>query len=157
MRITLLLTGKTDTPWIKAGMEEYTARLSHYIRFSVVEIAPQKNFRQLSPLQLKEAEGKLMLKYLAEADQVVLLDESGQQRKSEDFAAWLQKMMNAGTRHMIFVVGGAYGFSPEIHAAASHKLSLSSMTFSHQMVRPFFIEQLYRAFTILRNEPYHNS
>ena len=106
---------------------------------------------------MKEAEGKLMLKYFEDADQVILLDERGKSHTSETFAEWLQKRMNIGTRHLLFVVGGAYGFSEEVYAAAHGKLALSQMTFSHQMIRVFFTEQLYRAFTILRNEPYHNS
>ena len=157
MRITLVLMGKTDASWLTTGIEVYTKRLSHYIRFDVVEINPPKNYKQLNPLQLKEAEGKLFLKYFEDADQVILLDERGKLHSSEDFAAWLQKLMNAGTRHLMFVVGGAFGFSEEVYAAANGKLSLSPMTFSHQMVRVFFAEQIYRAFTILRNEPYHNS
>lgn len=157
MRITLLQTGKTDASWLRSGIEEYSGRLEHYIRFSAVDIIPPKSFRQLNPNQLKEAEGKLMLKHFADADQVILLDERGKAHTSEAFAAWLQKMMNAGTRHMMFVIGGAYGFSDEVYEAANGRIALSSMTFSHQMVRLFFTEQLYRAFTILRNEPYHNS
>jgi 23S rRNA (pseudouridine1915-N3)-methyltransferase len=157
MRITLLLVGKTDTGWLQSAVDIYSQRLSHYIRFSLVEITPPKNTRQLSPPQLKEAEGKLMLKYFEDADQVILLDERGKSYTSETFAEWLQKRMNIGTRHLLFVVGGAYGFSEEVYAAAHGKLALSQMTFSHQMIRVFFTEQLYRAFTILRNEPYHNS
>ena len=107
MRITLVLMGKTDASWLKSGIDVYTKRLSHYIRFDVVEINPPKNYKQLNPLQLKEAEGKLFLKYFEEADQVILLDERGKMHSSEDFAAWLQKLMNAGTRHLMFVVGGA--------------------------------------------------
>lgn len=157
MRITLLQTGKTDAPWLIKGTGEYAGRLSHYIRFDVIDIIPPKNFRQLNPQQLKDAEGKLMLKHFAGADQIVLLDEKGKSYSSEAFAAWIQKIMNAGTRHLMFVIGGAYGFSDEVYAAASATVSLSSMTFSHQMVRLFFTEQLYRAFTILKNEPYHNT
>ncbi|MBW6491811.1 MAG: 23S rRNA (pseudouridine(1915)-N(3))-methyltransferase RlmH [Lentimicrobium sp.] len=157
MRITLLVIGKTNAQWLNSGIGIYTKRLLHYTRFEQVEIITPKHFKQLNSQQLKEAEGKLLLKYLEEADQVILLDERGKNYTSEDFADWLQKMMNAGTRHLVFAVGGAYGFSDEVYAAASGKLSLSAMTFSHQMVRLFFAEQLYRAFTILRNEPYHNS
>lgn len=157
MRITLLLVGKTDAGWLQSAVDIYSQRLSHYIRFNLVEITPPKNTRQLNPQQLKEAEGKLMMKYFEDADQVILLDERGKSYTSETFADWLQKKMNVGTRHLIFVVGGAFGFSDEVYAAAHGKLALSQMTFSHQMVRVFFTEQLYRAFTILRNEPYHNS
>ncbi len=157
MRITLLLVGKTDAGWLQSAVDIYSQRLSHYIRFNLVEITPPKNTRQLNPQQLKEAEGKLMLKYFEDADQVILLDERGKSYTSETFSEWLQKKMNVGTRHLIFVVGGAFGFSEEVYSAAHGKLALSQMTFSHQMVRVFFTEQLYRAFTILRNEPYHNS
>lgn len=157
MRITLLVIGKTDADWLNQGVEVYTKRLSHYTRFELVEITTPKQFKQLNTQQLKEAEGKLLLKYFEDADQVVLLDERGKNHTSEDFSVWLQKLMNAGTRHLIFVIGGAFGFSDEVYATANGKLSLSPMTFSHQMVRLFFTEQLYRAFTILRNEPYHNS
>jgi 23S rRNA (pseudouridine1915-N3)-methyltransferase len=157
LKITLLQVGKTEAGWLKSGIDEYNARLGHYIRFNIAEVALPRNLKQLSPLALKEAEGKLILKHMQEADQVFLLDEKGRQLSSEDFALWLQKMMNAGTRHLMFVIGGAFGFSDEVYSAAKGKLSLSAMTFSHQMVRLFFTEQLYRAFTILKNEPYHNS
>ena len=157
MRITLLLVGKTDAGWLQSAVDIYSQRLSHYIRFNLVEITPPKNTRQFNPQQLKEAEGKLMMKYFEDADQVILLDERGKSFTSGAFAEWLQKRMNVGTRHLLFVVGGAFGFSEEVYAAAHGKLALSIMTFSHQMIRVFFTEQLYRAFTILRNEPYHNS
>lgn len=157
MKISLLQVGKTEAAWLKSGIDEYNSRLGHYIRFEVIEVALPRNLKQLNPQALKEAEGKLILKHMQEADQVFLLDETGRQLSSKDFALWLQKMMNAGTRHLMFVIGGAFGFSDEVYSAAKGKLSLSAMTFSHQMVRLFFIEQLYRAFTILKNEPYHNS
>ena len=157
MRITLLLVGKTDAGWLQSGVEVYRQRLGHYVRFDKIEVTLPKNTKQLSPKQLKEAEGKLILKYVEVADQLILLDEHGKSYTSEGFSGWLQKMMNGGTRHLMFVVGGAFGFSDEVYAAANGKLALSEMTFSHQMVRLFFIEQLYRAFTILRNEPYHNT
>lgn len=157
MKITLLVVGKTDEEYLNKGVAIYAARLSHYIRFSITEIQPPRNFRQLSPQLLKEAEGKLLLKYFEDSDHVVLLDENGKLPTSVEFSGLLQKFMNAGTRHLMFVVGGAFGFSDEVYLAANSKLSLSPMTFSHQMIRLFFTEQLYRAFTILRNEPYHNN
>lgn len=157
MKISLITVGKTENNYLIEGIKGYNDRLKHYIKFEIIEIQSPKNLKKLNPEQLKEAEGKLLLNYFEGADMIVLLDEKGNTFNSETFAAWLQKQMNAGLRHLIFVVGGAYGFSSEVYQAANSKLSLSSMTFSHQMVRLFFVEQLYRAFTILRNEPYHNS
>lgn len=157
MRITLLLIGKTEAGWLQSGLKVYSQRLQHYVRFDIVEVSPPKNTKQLNPRQLKEVEGKLILKYAEGVDQLILLDERGKSFTSEGFSSWIQKMMNGGTRHLMFVVGGAFGFSDEVYAAANDKLALSEMTFSHQMVRIFFAEQLYRAFTILRNEPYHNT
>ncbi|MCB9015608.1 MAG: 23S rRNA (pseudouridine(1915)-N(3))-methyltransferase RlmH [Lentimicrobiaceae bacterium] len=157
MKITLLVIGKTDEEYLNKGISIYTSRLSHYIKFGMVEILPPRNFRQLNPQQLKEAEGKLLLRYFEDSDHVILLDEQGKLPTSVEFSGILQKHMNAGVRHLMFVVGGAFGFSDEVYQAAKSKLSLSPMTFSHQMVRLFFTEQLYRAFTILRNEPYHNN
>jgi 23S rRNA (pseudouridine1915-N3)-methyltransferase len=123
----------------------------------MVEVQQPKTLKKLSSDQLKEAEGKLLNKYFDDADMIVLLDEHGKSYSSEEFAIWMQKQMNAGIRHLMFVVGGAFGFSKEVYSSANGQLSLSDMTFSHQMIRLFFTEQLYRAFTILRNEPYHNS
>lgn len=157
MKISLLVIGKTDEEYLNKGIGIYLTRLSHYIKFSLSEIQPPKNFRLLNPQQLKEAEGKLLLRYFEESDYVVLLDENGKLPTSVEFAGILQKHMNSGIRHLMFVVGGAFGFSEEVYLAANSKLSLSPMTFSHQMIRLFFTEQLYRAFTILKNEPYHNS
>lgn len=157
MKITLLTVGKTDNNYLGEGTRIYLERLQHYIKFEVIEVVLPRATKKLQPEQLKEAEGKLLIKYFQEADHVLLLDEKGRQNTSEAFAGWLQKMMNSGTRHLMFVVGGAFGFSQEVYSKANGKIALSEMTFSHQMVRLFFMEQLYRAFTILRNEPYHNS
>ncbi|HLO91905.1 MAG: 23S rRNA (pseudouridine(1915)-N(3))-methyltransferase RlmH [Chloroflexota bacterium] len=157
MKITLLTVGKTDNNYLSEGLKVYLERLSHYIRFDFIEIQTPAKFKSLNTEQLKDAEGKLLLKYFETSDMVVLLDEKGKMQTSEEFAAWLQKIMNSGTRHLMFVVGGAFGFSQEVYKTSGGKLSLSPMTFSHQMVRLFFTEQLYRAFTILKNEPYHNS
>lgn len=157
MKITMLTVGKTDNNYLNDGIRIYIERLSHYIKFDVLEIQLPKNLKKLNVDQLKDAEGKLLLRYFEDADMVILLDENGKSYSSEEFAVWLQKQMNAGIRHLMFVVGGAFGFSPEVYSSAKGKLSLSAMTFSHQMIRLFFTEQLYRAFTILRNEPYHNS
>jgi len=156
MKITLLVVGKTDGGYLSEGVKIYTDRLKHYTRFSLIEIQLPKSSRQLDPRQLKDIEGGLIIKQIADADAVVLLDEAGIEFTSADFAADLQKMMNSGTRHLIFVVGGAWGFSDEVYKTVKRRLALSKMTFSHQMVRLFFTEQLYRAFTILKNEPYHN-
>lgn len=157
MKISLLTVGKTDNNYLADGLKIYLDRLAHYIKFEFIEIQSPAKFKSLNSEQLKEAEGKLLLKYFETADMVILLDEKGKTYASADFAAWLQKVMNSGTRHLMFVVGGAFGFSKEVYDASHGKLSLSPMTFSHQMVRLFFTEQLYRAFTILRNEPYHNA
>ncbi len=157
MKISLITVGKTENNYLIEGIRIYNERLKHYIKFEMIEIQLPKNLKKLNPEQLKEAEGKLLLNSFEGADMIILLDEKGNTYTSETFAVWLQKQMNAGIRHLVFVVGGAFGFSPEVYQAANNKLALSSMTFSHQMVRLFFVEQLYRAFTILRNEQYHNS
>lgn len=157
MKITLVVVGKTEDDYLNKGIGIFKSRLEHYIKFGIVEIQPPRSFRLLNPQQLKEAEGKLLLKYFEDADQVVLLDERGKPPSSVEFSGLLQKYMNAGTKHLMYVVGGAFGFSDEVYQRAGNTLSLSPMTFSHQMVRLFFTEQLYRAFTILRNEPYHNN
>lgn len=157
MKITLVVVGKTEDEYLNKGIGIFKSRLEHYIKFGIVEIHSPRNFRLLDPQQLKDAEGRLLLKYFDDADQVVLLDEHGKLLNSVEFSGFLQKLMNAGTKHLMFVVGGAFGFSEEVYQKANNSLSLSPMTFSHQMVRLFFTEQLYRAFTILRNEPYHNN
>ena len=154
MDITLLVVGKTDVPFVQDGCEEYLSRLRHYVPLSMVVVPPAKGAAR--PDEAKEREGQLLLRQMAKADCVVLLDEHGQQHTSVAFAQRLQQKMNAGARHLLFVIGGAYGFSPAVQAAAKEKMSLSSMTFNHQMVRLFFLEQLYRAFTILHHEKYHN-
>lgn len=155
MTIKLIVVSKTDVPYIQKGIDEYVSRLSHYCDFELVVI-PQKGMGKASPEEVKEKEGELILKQLTKADCVVLLDEHGREYTSVGFSEFLQKQMNAGIRTLAFVIGGAYGFSPAVYAAAQHKLSLSQMTFNHQMVRLFFLEQLYRAHTILRHEKYHN-
>ncbi len=151
------MVGKTDSGYLTEGIRIYTERLNHYIKFEMVEIQLPKSSKKMESATLKEAEGKMLLKYMQEADRVILLDEKGNSHTSESFALWLQKTMNSGCRHLLFIVGGAFGFSPDVYLAAHGKLALSEMTFSHQMVRLFFTEQLYRAFTILKNEPYHNA
>lgn len=156
MNIKLIVISKTDIPYLQTGIEEYVGRLKHYCDFELVTIPALKNLGKAAPEEVKEKEGQLILKQIEKADQVVLLDEHGKEYTSVGFSEYLQKQMNAGIRTLAFVIGGAFGFSPAVYAAAHHKVSLSQMTFNHQMVRLFFVEQLYRAFTILRHEKYHN-
>ena len=156
MRITLLTVGKTDVKWVKEGLDLYCSRLVHYVPFQVVEIPELKNASALSRDQIKSREGELVLKNLRPSDEVILLDEKGREYRSTDFAALLQEKLSRSSRDLVFVIGGAYGFSPEVYSRADGKMSLSQMTFSHQMVRTMFAEQLYRAFTIIKGEPYHH-
>lgn len=156
MELILLTIGKTSTPYIREGISEYCRRLKRYIDFSVVELADIRGSKALPESEQKIKEGKLILDYLKPSDCMVLLDEKGAQYTSVKFAAYMQKKLASGRKRIIFVVGGPYGFSDEVYAAASEKLSLSKMTFSHEMVRLFITEQFYRAMTILRGEPYHH-
>lgn len=156
MNIVLLTVGKTDVKWVKDGLDVYTSRLGHYVPFKVKEIPELKKAASLSRDQIKEKEGELILKQLEPQDTLVLLDEHGYEYRSLEFAGFLEKQMAGGTKTLVFAVGGAYGFSEQVHARARAKLSLSRMTFNHQMVRTIFAEQLYRAFTIIKGEPYHN-
>ena len=156
MRITLLTVEKTDVKWVKEGLDLYVSRLVHYIQFSVNEIPELKNVSALSKEQIKEREGALILAGIKPSDDVILLDEHGRQFRSVEFASFLQEKMACSGRNIVFVIGGAYGFSKEVYARANSKMSLSEMTFSHQMVRTIFVEQLYRAFTIMKGEPYHH-
>lgn len=156
MRIILLTVGKTDIKWVSEGLEVYSSRLCHYIGFDKVEIPELRNAASLSRDQIKAAEGKLILSRLKPGDDVILLDEHGREFRSVEFASMLEKKMARASRDLVFVIGGAYGFSPEVYDRADSKLSLSKMTFSHQMVRTIFAEQLYRAFTIIRGEAYHH-
>lgn len=156
MKITLLTVGKTDVAWVRTGLELYVSRLRHYVPFSLIEIPELKNAGSLSQDQIREKEGDLILGALRPSDEVVLLDEHGRQYRSVEFARFLGDRMSRGGRDLVFVVGGAYGFPQKVYDRAASRLSLSAMTFSHQMVRTVFAEQLYRAFTILRGEPYHH-
>ncbi|WP_228235734.1 23S rRNA (pseudouridine(1915)-N(3))-methyltransferase RlmH [Allomuricauda sp. M10] len=157
MQITLIAIGKTD----KAELEElilvYAKRLQHYIKFEFRIIPDIKNSKNLSEAQQKEKEGELIMAQLQPTDTLILLDEKGKQYTSMDFADFLQKKMNSGIKNLVLVIGGPYGFSEAVYAKCSGKISLSKMTFSHQMVRLFLVEQIYRGFTILRNEPYHHN
>ena len=155
MKITLLVVSKTDVSYVKAGIDEYVSRLKHYADFEIVTVLP-KIASSASPEMVKRQEGELILKQLQKADRIVLLDERGKEFRSVEFADYIQRQANAAVRHLCFVIGGAYGFSEDVYKAAHDKLSLSKMTFNHQMVRLFFAEQLYRAFTILNHEKYHN-
>jgi len=156
MNIKLLVVGKTDDKNLQALIEEYVKRVSFYVKFDVEIIPDIKNAKNLSVIQQKEKEGSLILSKVSSSDWLILLDEKGKSFSSTQFADFLQKRMNSGIKNLFFVIGGPYGFSDEVYAKANGKISLSSMTFSHQMVRLFFIEQLYRGYTILRNEPYHH-
>ena len=157
MNIKLIVVSKTDVPYVQSGIDEYVERLKHYCPFELVVIPALKNMGKASPEEVKEQEGKLILKQIEKADQAVLLDEHGREYSSVEFADALQRWMNGGTRTLAFVIGGAYGFSKEVYDAVPQRISLSRMTFNHQMVRLFFVEQLYRAHTILRHEKYHNA
>ncbi len=156
MNIQLLVVAKTDEKYLQQGIDLYVKRLSHYVNFEMTVIPALKESKNLSPDDVKGREGVLIIKALEKTDCVILLDEHGMENTSKGFAQFLQKQMNSGIRRLTFVVGGAFGFSPDVYARANGKIALSQMTFSHQMVRLFFVEQLYRAFTILKNEPYHN-
>jgi 23S rRNA (pseudouridine1915-N3)-methyltransferase len=156
MKITLLLNGKTEEEHIAKGYAIYEQRLRHYLPFETVLIPALKNTKALSVEQQKQKEGELILKQVQSSDKLILLDENGKEYSSLAFSAFLQQQMSSGIKNLVFVVGGPYGFSEEVFKRADGKISLSKMTFSHQMVRLFFVEQVYRAMTILRNEPYHH-
>jgi len=156
MTIKLLAIGKTDDATLQNLTEIYIKRLQFYNKFDMEVIPDLKKVKNLDENQQKQKEGELILNKLSPSDFVVLLDENGKQYSSEDFSEFVQKRMNSGLKQLIFIIGGPYGFSQDVYHRADSKVSLSKMTFSHQMVRLFFTEQLYRAFTILRNEPYHH-
>ena len=155
MKITLLVVGKTTDSRLSALIEEYRQRLTHYVPFEWVVVPDIKNAKSLSEEQLKVAEGEAILSRLTPSMDVILLDEHGKEFRSIEYAEWLQKKMGSG-KDLTLVIGGAYGFSKEVYARANGKISMSQMTFSHQMIRIMAIEQIYRAMTILRNEPYHH-
>ena len=156
MKITLLLIGKTEDAYLKEGIDKYLKRLQHYIKIDVAEIPELKNTKALTQDQQKAKEAELIFKKLLPADQVVLLDEKGAQLSSQQFADYLDKKAISSVNNLVFIVGGPYGFDPAVYQRANDKISLSRMTFSHQMVRLFFTEQLYRAYTIIKGEPYHH-
>ena len=156
MKITLLTVGKTDKDWVKQGMDIYVSRLKHYIPFSVVEIPELRNVSALTKDQIKTREGELILKNIRPTDDVTLLDERGKQYTSVELAKVIQDKISYTGKDMVYIIGGAYGFSEAVYQRANSKISLSKMTFSHQMVRAIFVEQIYRAFTIMKGEPYHH-
>ncbi len=156
MNIELIVIGKTDSKEVESLVEMYAKRINHYAKFSITTLPDIKNTRNLSVKQQRTIEGEAILKQLSDGDYVVLLDERGAQYRSLEFAQWMQKRMGSGVKRLVLIIGGAYGFSEEVYARANSKLSLSLMTFSHQIVRAIFAEQIYRAFTILKNEPYHH-
>ena len=156
MHITLLTVGKTDIPWVREGLNMYVSRLCHYVPFTLTEIPELKNVSSLDSSQIRLREGELIFKSVRPSDDVILLDERGKEYRSLEFSAMLEEKLSRGGRDMVFVIGGAYGFSQKVYDRADGKISLSKMTFSHQIVRTIFAEQLYRAFTIMRGEPYHH-
>lgn len=156
MKITLLTVGKTEDKYLIEGIDIYLKRLKHYIPFRILELPELKNTKSLSKDQQKIKEAELLFKNIQSTDYVILLDENGAELTSKKFSVYLNKKMVGGQQHLVFIIGGPYGFSDDVYARCNDKLSLSQMTFSHQMIRLFFTEQLYRAFTILKGEPYHH-
>lgn len=156
MKITLIVVGKTAVEYLRTGIDDYIGRIGHFVPFSVEVIPDLKNTKNLDFETQKQQEGAMILKQFQAGDYIVLLDDKGLQFTSPAMAQWLDTRMAAGSKRIVFVIGGPYGFSKDVYAAANAKLSLSSMTFSHQMVRLIFLEQLYRAFTILKGLPYHH-
>jgi 23S rRNA (pseudouridine1915-N3)-methyltransferase len=156
MKIVLMVVGKSDVSGWNDAFEVYRERLMNYIPFEMEVIPAAKNSKNMKETQLKEQEGKAILKALQPGDYCVLLDEAGKEFTSVQFASWIEKKMHTVSKRLVFIVGGAYGFSEEVYRSVPEKLSLSKMTYSHQMIRPIFVEQLYRSMTILRNEPYHH-
>lgn len=156
MNCELIVVGKTDMREVESLVDMYTKRINHYIRFAITTIADVRNTRKLSAAEQRRLEGEAILRQITESDHVALLDEHGSELRSIEFADLMQRRMSSGVKRLVFVIGGPYGFSEAVYQRANSKLSLSKMTFSHQIVRALFTEQLYRAFTILRNEPYHH-
>ncbi len=156
MKVILLQVGKTTDPYAIKAIEEYSARLGHYVNFQIESIPDLKSTKNLSEAQIKAREAEQILAWDKPDNRLVLLDERGLEQTSLQFAQWMQKKMNTGLRQLVFVIGGPYGFDQTVYAAVKERISLSKMTFSHQMVRVFFVEQLYRAMTILNGEPYHH-
>ncbi|MBR3884062.1 MAG: 23S rRNA (pseudouridine(1915)-N(3))-methyltransferase RlmH [Bacteroidaceae bacterium] len=156
MKITLLVVGRTIDKNIISGIEEYKQRVQHFIPFDIEVIPELKNARKMSEAQQKEQEAEFILKSINSGDHIVLLDEGGKEFRSTEFAAWVEHKQNISVKRLLFIVGGPYGFSQKIYSVANEKISLSRMTFSHQMIRLLFVEQLYRAYTIINHMPYHH-
>lgn len=156
MKTTLLVVGKTTDKHFMAGIDTYVKRVNHYMPFSIGVVPELRATAHLTENEQKEREADLLRKALQPGDYIVLLDEHGKERRSMEFAEWMQKKMAAGPRRLVFIIGGPYGFAPSIHQLANEEISLSQMTLSHQMIRLLFCEQVYRAMTILRGEPYHH-
>ncbi|MBE8722436.1 23S rRNA (pseudouridine(1915)-N(3))-methyltransferase RlmH [Sphingobacterium pedocola] len=156
MKITLLCIGKTDDKYIQEGIDKYLKRLKHYISFQIVIMPDIKNVKNLSEAQQKEKEAELFFRNITSQDFVILLDEFGKELRSVELSAFLAQKMVSSTQHLVFLIGGPYGFSDLVKQRANSSLSLSKLTFSHQMVRLFFIEQIYRGFSIMKGEPYHH-
>ena len=156
MNIELIVVGKTDQKEVEALVEMYAKRINRYCKFSITTLADVRNTKNMAPLRQKQLEGEAILRLVGEGDCLTLMDERGAQYTSMEYAQWLQKRKLSGVKRLVLVIGGPYGFSEEVYKRADQKISLSKMTFSHQIVRAIFTEQLYRAFTILHNEPYHH-
>ena len=156
MNIKLIVVGKSESEHLRSWVEVYVKRLSHYIGFEIITLPDVKNAKNLSVGELKERESEMILRQIEKADKVVLLDEKGKEFSSMEFSKYLEKQMNASVRTLAFVVGGAFGFSPKVYEKIGERIAISRMTFSHQMIRLLVVEQIYRAFTILKGEPYHN-
>lgn len=156
MKIKLIVVGKTNKQYLNEGEKDYEKRLMHYCKFEEMIIPDVKNAKNISQNELKNKEGKLILKQISSSDEVIILDDKGKGYSSMEFSNLLNQTILRSVRNLVFIVGGAFGFSDEVYKRANTKLSLSKMTFSHQMVRLFFIEQIYRGYTILNNEPYHH-
>ncbi|MDA9663550.1 23S rRNA (pseudouridine(1915)-N(3))-methyltransferase RlmH [bacterium] len=156
MKIFLIVIGKTNEKYLQKGVLEYLKRLKHYSNFQMIEIQNIKNTKNLSQIEIMKKEGNLILKQLNNSDHIVILDSKGKDFTSSKFSQKLQQWMLTGKKRIVFVIGGAYGFSDSVYLRGNELLSLSKMTFSHQMIRLFFVEQLYRGYTLLNNEPYHH-
>ena len=156
MKILLIVTGKTDRKWLEEGIGLYAERISHFAQFDIQVIPDLRNTRNMEPALQKEREGEAVLKLLQPADDVCLLDDKGSEMTSMQMASWIEKRMARSSKRLVFIIGGPYGFSPDVYGRVPERISLSRMTFSHQMVRLIFVEQLYRAFSILNNLPYHH-
>jgi 23S rRNA (pseudouridine1915-N3)-methyltransferase len=156
MKIKLIYVGKTSKRFLEDGEKEYTKRLKRYVPFEVVELPDIKNAKKRSEEEIKSLEAETILKHIKPNDLVILLDEKGKELTSVKFSKYIQKQFNSGSQGLVFIIGGPYGFSASVYERANDQLALSKLTFSHQMIRMFFIEQLYRALTILKGEPYHH-